>query len=189
MNEEVNNFQQRIQTELNSPGSFYQTKIAKEYRSSVLQKQTYEALIKDDLMYQKFIIQNYGSYENFLQRNKLLQDITVFDPTVDYLLDVTVITEDAYFRTNHISTQELIMENLSGLCTVWFTKKNGSTRKLSCTLEKQYMPTKEYGVRSQFFSPISGDRVGVWDVNEQAWKSFYMSRVFKFVRNDTSGIE
>jgi hypothetical protein len=189
MIEDQNNLQQRLQSELNSPGSFYKTKEQKDYRASLLQKQTYSSLVNDDLMYQKFITQNYGSYENFLQQNKILQDITVFDPTVDYLLDVTIVTEDAYFKTDHISTQELIMENLSGLCTVWFTKKDGSTRKLSCTLEKQYMPTKEYGVRSQFFSPISGDRVGVWDVNEQAWKSFYMSRVFKFVRDDTSGIE
>jgi hypothetical protein len=82
------------------------------------------------------------------------------------------------------------MENLSGVCTIFFTKKtNGMTRRLTCTLNEQYMPTSEFSNRSNFFSPMGGDRIGVWDINEQAWKSFYMSSVFKFVRDDTVGNE
>jgi hypothetical protein len=36
---------------------------------------------------------------------------------------------------------------------------------------------------------MAGDRIGVWDLNEQAWKSFYMSTVIKFVRDDTTDLE
>jgi hypothetical protein len=115
--------------------------------------------------------------------------LAIFDPTTDYIVDVTIIKEDAFYKTNHISSQEIILENLSGVCSVWFTKKNGSTRRLNCTLDTKYMPGKEFNTRANFFSPMAGDRVGVWDINEQRWKSFYMNNVFKFVRDDTSGIE
>lgn len=182
-------FQERLFGELNAPGSFSNSKEYRDYRRSLIQKETYDTLQKEDLMYQKFIAQTYGSYDNFLQQNNLLQDINVFDPTVDYNIDVTIITEEAFFKTDHISSQEVILENLSGLCTVWFTKRNGTVRRLSCTLERKYLPTKDYNTRSNFFSPMAGDRVGVWDVNEGGWKSFYMSSVIKFVRDDTSGIE
>lgn len=189
MEENQNNFEERLSSELNAPGSFFNTKEQKEYRSSPLQKETYERLQRNDILYQKFIIQTYGSYENFLQQSKIMQDINVYDPTIDYIMDVTVVTENAFFKTNHISSQEIIMENMSGLCSVWFTKQNGTARRLNCTLDSKYMPTKEYDIRSRFFSPLPNDRIGVWDVNQQKWKSFYMKNVFKFVRDDTSGVE
>lgn len=187
--EQEKSFQERLFGELDAPGSFSNSKEYRNYRSSLIQKETYESLQREDLMYQKFITQTYGSYENFLQQNKLLQNISIFDPTVDYIVDVTVVTEEAFFKTDHISSQEVILENLSGLCTVWFTKRNGSVRKLNCTLDTKYLPTKEYRTRSGFFSPMAGDRVGVWDLTEGGWKSFYMNSVIKFVRDDTSGIE
>lgn len=182
-------FQERLFGELNAPGSFADSKEFKDYRSSLIQKETYDTLQKEDLMYQRFLTQTYGSYDNFLQQNKLLQDITVFDPTIDYIVDVTVITEESFFKTNHISSQEVILENLSGVCSVWFTKRNGMVRKLNCSLDRKYLPTKEYGTRAGFFSPMAGDRIGVWDLTEGGWKSFYMNSVIKFVRDDTTGIE
>lgn len=189
MEENQNNFEERLSSELNAPGSFFNTKEQKEYRRSYLQKQTYDNLQRDDLLYQKFITQTYGSYDNFLQQTRIAQDISVYDPTMDYILDVTVITDDTFFKTDHISSQEIIMENLSGICSVWFTKKDGSSKRLNCTLDRKYLPTKEYNTRVNFFSPMPGDRIGVWDLNEQKWKSFYMGKVFKFVRDDTSGLE
>lgn len=187
MEEEKNyNF---LDQEFTAPGSLLNSKEQRDYRATQLQKQTYDKLQKNDIAYQRFLSNIYGSYENFIQQNKLLREINVFDPTVDFITDVTVVTENAFYKTNHISSQEVIMENLSGVCTVWFTKNDGSTRRLTCTLESKYMPSLEYEVRTNFFSPMAGNRIGVWDINQQAWKSFYMSRVFKFVRDDTVGIE
>jgi hypothetical protein len=36
---------------------------------------------------------------------------------------------------------------------------------------------------------MRGDRILIWDLNENGWKSFYMERVIKFVRDDTIGLE
>jgi hypothetical protein len=104
-------------------------------------------------------------------------------------MDVSIIKKDKVYKTDHISTQEVIMENLSGVCTVWFIKVNGSTRRLTCTLQADKIPESQDDVRYNFFSPLSNGRVGVWDINEQAWKSFYMRNVFKFVRDDSQSIE
>ena len=166
------------------------SKLQTLYRGSDLQKETYASLENDDLAYKQFITRTYGSYENYLAQNKINQDINVFDPLTDYIMDVTVITKDAAYKTDHISTQEVIMENLTGLCTVYFTKKsNGGSRRLTCTLQQNGIPTSQLNTRQNFFSPQKGDRVVVWDINAQGWKSFYMSSVIKFIRDDTTGSE
>jgi hypothetical protein len=164
--------------------------LAGEYGGSLYQIETYKKNLLSDNLYQNFIKQNYGSFDNYLQQNKVNEFSSVYDPTSDFRADVKIITKEASYTSDHISSQEVIMENLSGVCTIFFTKKtNGMTRRLTCTLNEQYMPTSEFSNRSNFFSPMGGDRIGVWDINEQAWKSFYMSSVFKFVRDDTVGNE
>lgn len=159
-----------------------------EYQNSSVRRETYESLV-DDSEYQKYIIKTYGSYANFLKSKKLFQDVHIFDPTEDYILDVTIIKKEVAYKTDHLSAQEVIMENLTGVCSVWFMKEDGSTRRLNCTLKKDYMTDIAIEQRASFFVPQKYDRIGVWDINEQKWKSFYMGRVFKFVRDDTFGLE
>jgi hypothetical protein len=36
---------------------------------------------------------------------------------------------------------------------------------------------------------MANGRIGVWDLNEQKWKSFYMGNVFRFVRDDSESLE
>ncbi len=164
--------------------------LAGEYGGSPYQLETYKKNIMRDNLYQNFVKQNYGSFENYLQQNKVNQFSSVYDPTNDFRADVKIITKDEAYTSDHISPQEVIMENLSGVCTIFFIKKtNGAARRITCTLSEEYMPTTEFSKRSSFFSPMSGNRIGVWDINEQAWKSFYMDSVFKFVRDDTVGNE
>jgi len=180
----------RLAGELNNPENVLASRQVLPYSGSNLQMETYKSLQQKDLAYQQFLAKKYGSYENFLKATKINQDIHVFDPTTDYIIDVTVIKPNTSFKTDHISSYEVILENMSGVCTVFFTKNDGSTRKLTCTLESQYVPNGVYNqTRAAFFSPMAGDRIGVWDLNEQKWKSFYMSRVFKFIRDDTQSIE
>jgi hypothetical protein len=81
------------------------------------------------------------------------------------------------------------MEALSGVCTVIFMKVDGSVGRITGTLDKAAMPTSQYENRSKFFSPLKGDRIVVWDINKQDWRSFYMERVIKFVRDDTIDLE
>lgn len=164
--------------------------IAGEYGGSAYQLETYKKIEMQDKLYQNFIKQGYGSFDNYLNQNKINQFSSLFDPMGDYRADVKIITNESAYVSDHISTQEVIMENLSGVCTIFFLKKgDGMARRLTCTLNEEYMPTSEYSRRSNFFSPMAGDRVGVWDVNEQKWKSFYMNTIFKFVRDDTIGTE
>lgn len=160
-----------------------------KYLGSEVQTRTYERVQKSDAMYQQFIRQNYGSYENFLQANKINQAAQVYDPTVDYIMDVRVVTEDQSYESDHISTQEVIMEALSGVCTVVFMKKDGSVGRITGTLDPDYIPQSESATRRQLFSPQRGDRVIMWDLNKQDWRSFYMDKVIKFVRDDTIGLE
>jgi hypothetical protein len=81
------------------------------------------------------------------------------------------------------------MEALSGVCTVVFMKKDGSVGRITGTLDPEYIPQSESATRRQLFSPQRGDRVIMWDLNKQDWRSFYMDKVIKFVRDDTIGLE
>lgn len=191
MAEESNNdFNVRLTNQLLDANSIGQNMMIAPYSGSDIQKETYKSIQKNDTLYKLFIQRNYGSYENFLSAKKLLQDITVFDPTIDYIIDTTVITKDISYKTDHLSAQEVINENLSGVCTVYFTKKTtGTVRRLQCTLNETLIPNSQNSIRSNFFSAGRGDLVGVWDINIQAWRSFYMSSVIKFVRDDTTSIE
>jgi hypothetical protein len=161
----------------------------KTYSGSDFQLETYNRLLTDDEVYKQFITNTYGSYENYKTLNKVFTKGNVFDPSTDYIMDVTVITEDSYYKTDHISASEVIMESLTGLCTYNFIKKDGTTSKVVGTLESKYIPSKELQTRTNFFSPLANDRIVIWDVSKQHWSSFYMSKMFKFVRDDTTDIE
>jgi hypothetical protein len=185
-----NDFNARLTEQLLDSNSIGQNMLIAPYSGSSIQKESYNRIEKNDVLYKLFIQKNYGSYENFLMAKKLLQDITIFDPSVDYIIDTTVITKDVSYKTDHLSTQEVINENLSGVCTVYFTKKTtGTVRRLQCTLNENLVPNSQSAIRSNFFSAGRGDLVGVWDINIQAWRSFYMSSVIKFIRDDTTSIE
>jgi hypothetical protein len=190
VNESNSNFNNKITEELLDPYSLGVDKLIAPYRGSSIQKETYDTLETEDKLYNQFIIRQYGSYQNFLTQNKIQRSIQIFDPTIDYIIDATVITKDAAYKTDHLSSQETLMEILSGVCTVYFIKKTtGSSRRITCTLERGAVPSTYAAVRSSFFSPMAGDRIGVWDLNERKWKSFYMSSVYKFVRDDTTSLE
>jgi len=60
---------------------------------------------------------------------------------------------------------------------------------LTGTLQGSLIPNRQNDTRRYAFSPMRGDRILIWDLNENGWKSFYMERVIKFVRDDTIGLE
>lgn len=179
-----------ITQQLKDPFSYNVSPSIVDYRDSDERQNVYASINNDDFHFKQFVIRNYGSYENYLRMNRLTRNVTVFDPQVDYKMDVRIIKPGTAFTSDHISTQEVIMELLSGVCTIFFIKKtNGAARRLTCTLAQEYIPSSGTRVRVSFFSPLQGDRIGVWDINAQGWKSFYMSSVYKFVRDDTTSQE
>jgi hypothetical protein len=169
--------------------SSFERSYSGEYQGSKIQEKTYSSLEKQDVMFQQYIAKNFGSYSNYLQQKKIQTSVTIFDPTVHYMMDVTINTEDETYKSDHISPDQLIMEALSGVCTIIFMDSNNAVRRINGTLERSYMPTKEFQTRASFFSPMPGDRIGIWDLNEQSWKSFYMNKALRFVRDDTIGLE
>lgn len=187
MNEEKNNLEKEFLSDSLSYES-YKGKF-KNYSGSSYQLKTYEKLITDDELYKQFISNTYGSYENFKTLNKVFQKGAIYDPTMDYSLDVTVITEDDFYKTDHISANEIIFESMSGICSFQFVKLDGTTSKVNGTLEAKHISGNELNRRSYFFSPQKNDRIVVWDVNKQKWSSFFMNRLFKFVRDDTIDLE
>lgn len=179
--------QQKFSEQLEQEG--FSKSFAGEYTGSSLQKETYERLQRNDRFYQRFITENYGSYENYLVQTRVGQASSSFDPTIDFVMDVTVITKEHAYKSDHISSQEVIMEALSGVCSIIFMKVNGSVGKIVGSLESQYIAPTELQNRFKFFSPLARNRIVMWDINKQGWRSFYMENVIKFVRDDTTDLE
>ena len=167
--------------------------IKQKYEGSELQIKKYEDLKNTDPLFADYISQKYGSYENFLFVNRMNENqAQVFDPMSDYKMEVTVITKNVYYKSDHISGQEIILEALSGLCTVDYLSVDGSAKRLYGTLQKRYMIPSMATQRFQFFSTKSGkygEKVILWNVNKMKWSSFYMNRALRFVKDDTTGIE
>lgn len=159
------------------------------YWGSQYQRMQYEELKKKDPLYERFIIQTYGSYANFEQTNKVGEALDVFNPYIDYKIDVTIITNDKFYKTDHISPYEIISEAMSGVCSVDYITVKGKANRLVGTLFKKLILPSKAIERTNFFFPLSGNRVGMWDLVKQDWSTFYMNRVIRFVRDDTTGLE
>ena len=161
-----------------------------KYDGSAYQVKTYENLKETDPLYARYISQTYGSYNNFLFTNQLVETQSpIFDPRYDRRVDATIITKDKYYKSNHISAIEMIMEAMSGICTIDYIKVDGRAARLVGTLDKTIIDSDKSTDRSKFFSPLAGERIVIWDINKQGWSSFYMSNLIRFVRDDTVGIE
>jgi hypothetical protein len=182
-------FNDRITKQILDPYNFVTSKSVFDYRSDSVRNDRYKAIEGQDDEFMTYIKKIYGDYETYLRKSKIKRDVNIFDPSVDFIIDVSVVKKDNVYKTDHISAAEVIMENLSGVCSIWFLKKNGNTRRLNCTLSSLSIPSGEFDTRNKFFSPMPNARVGVWDLNEQKWKSFYMGNVFRFVRDDSESLE
>lgn len=165
-----------------------------EYQGSEQQSLTYRNLLLKksklkDIEYRDYILSKYGTLQKYFREEKITLKSSVYNPETDYILDVTVITKDAQYKSDHISADEVIMESLSGICTFEYIKVDNSVGKTTGTLDADYIPSDHQKWRSYFFSTLANDRVVVWDILKQRWNSFYMSRLLKFVRDDSTDLE
>jgi len=55
-----------------------------------------------------------------------------------------------------------------------FTKKDGTVRKMRCTLDEQYVPkaTKEEPLSQKKVRAVNEEVQVVWDLDKEAWRSF-----------------
>lgn len=161
-----------------------------KYQGSDEQLKVYETIGEKDLSFKKFIIQKYGSYEVFLKLNDMSRgQFSIFDPRVDFKADVSILTEEKFFKADHISSVELIMEALYGRCTVDYLDRSGRSHKLFGTLNKNLIPQSKMSERFNFFSPLQNNRIVLFNLIKGDWSSFFMGGLIRFVRDDTVGIE
>jgi hypothetical protein len=96
-------------------------------------------------------------------------------------------------KMNVMTKQELSFETAQGRkwlqdalrvgpATITFTKKDGETRVMTCTLvesaiPEQYRPKPQ--AEGQERRRRSNANLSVWDINAQGWRSFIFSNVTK----------
>lgn len=67
-----------------------------------------------------------------------------------------------------------------GLVTVTFTKKDGETRVMTCTLEESTIPEQHRPkplAEGQEQRKRSDANLSVWDINAEGWRSFILANV------------
>ena len=164
-----------------------------QYEGSDYKIKKYEELKEKDPLYAMFIGRKYGTYDNFLNKYGLDKtQIRVYNPMFDQKMDVTIITKDVFYKSDHISSQEIITEALYGICTVDYIDVNNRAQRLNGTLEKKYITTANIAERYNFFNPQIGkygQKIILWNINKQKWSAFYLNRAVRFVKDDTIDLE
>lgn len=91
---------------------------------------------------------------------------------------------------NMIKREEMLEELRNGICRVSFTKVNGESRVMFCTINEEYVP-KESVVYPLFDKnnltitkkrqkTINENVINVWDVENKGWRSFCIDKVQSF---------
>jgi len=70
---------------------------------------------------------------------------------------------------NDTDKQALLEQLQQGEVTVTFTKVNGESRVMTCTLNESVLPPKPETTTPRKSNP---DVLSVWDTNAQGWRSF-----------------
>jgi len=88
-------------------------------------------------------------------------------------------------REKKMKIQDMREALKSSICNVQFTKVDGSTRNLRCTLHPDYIPRgnandKTESTKRRNPEYISDNVLAVWDLDALHWKSFRVSSVEKF---------
>jgi hypothetical protein len=186
-----NNIQNKLDTQFISGSLSYPSYAGpqEQYLGSNKQMDTYKGLTDKDVQYKNFIIKTYGSFDEYLRKTKIITKGAVFDPKIDFSMDVTVITKDKFYKSDHISADEIILEAMSGICSFVYIKKNGNAGRTIGTLENTYIPSEQKKYRGTFFSPLPGAKICVWDIYKQRWNMMFMKKMIRFSKNDTTDLE
>lgn len=91
----------------------------------------------------------------------------------------TMTKEEQQFETEE--GRKLLHDMLRmGLVTVTFTKKDGDTRVMTCTLQESSIPEQHRPkplAEGQEQRKRSDANLSVWDVNAEGWRSFILANV------------
>lgn len=77
-------------------------------------------------------------------------------------------------------TREKMLEELrKNTCDVKFTKKNGETRQMLCTLEMKEIPESKHPIGESTIKP-NPEVIRVFDKEKEEWRSFRVDSVISF---------
>ncbi len=78
-------------------------------------------------------------------------------------------------------TKEELLEKLRDrVCEVTFTKVNGETRTMPCTLRPDLVPAYERKTPVKEATEKESATLSVWCIDKQAWRSFRVDSVTDF---------
>jgi len=67
-----------------------------------------------------------------------------------------------------------------GVCKVTFTKANGETRIMHCTLNESMLPTAVAEEAEKNPRQENHDVIAAWDVEKNGWRSFRVDSIASF---------
>lgn len=195
LNQNNPNFAKRLETDFLESKLFdikktdKENKERKNYLESNYRNEIYMSISKSDSDFNLYLKNLYGSVENFFEMNQDLVQNKTFNPNTDFHAEVVIITEENYYKSDFISTNEVILEMLNGICTVDYFQKDGNISRLNTTLSSKFIPYSQNDIRNSAFGGLYGRRILCWDLVKQKWASFYMRGMVRFVRDETSDLE
>jgi len=93
----------------------------------------------------------------------------------------TMTKEEQQFETEE--GRKLLQDMLHmGPATVTFTKKDGETRVMTCTLQESSIPEQHRPkpiAEGQEQRKRNDANLSVWDINAEGWRSFILANVIK----------
>jgi hypothetical protein len=86
----------------------------------------------------------------------------------------------------NVNYQDALSELKQSICEVTFTKVNGDTRVMTCTLQKDMIPqaTKKDPLTETKVREINENFISVWDINAKGWRGFRVANVIAFKQVD-----
>jgi hypothetical protein len=84
-----------------------------------------------------------------------------------------------------MNKEEIVTLLQEGICEITFTKVNGETRQMPCTLKSNLLPTvsvKE--LREEKTRKINEDNLSVWCTDKNAWRSFKLENFISIRKLD-----
>jgi predicted RNase H-like nuclease len=84
-----------------------------------------------------------------------------------------------------IDRDEMKSRLREGVCSVTFTKVNGETRAMKCTLKEALLPEQNSLEESTNTRKENPSVIAAWDLDKQDWRSFRVDSVIAFESGPT----
>ena len=89
-------------------------------------------------------------------------------------------TESIKRNSMKLTKEEIVEALKANVCEVTFTKVNGETRTMPCTLRADLVPAYERKTPVKEATAKESATLSVWCIDKQAWRSFRVDSVTDF---------